>query len=106
MSATFAPLPATGPFIAHQTSLLPGASGSPLLDAQGRLIGLNTFVGHPRTPSEPGVEYALTSDYMKMRLRELRPGKGGALGGWEAEHDSCHAALLKLLGKGHLGQHK
>ena len=106
VSAAFAPLPATGPFIAHQTSLLPGASGSPLLDAQGRMIGINTFVGHPRRPADPGIEYALTSNYVKTRLRELRPGKGGALGGWEAEHDSCHAALLKLLGKGHLGQHK
>ena len=106
VSATFTPLPPTLPFIAHQTSLLPPASGSPLLDAQGRMIGINTFVGHPRTPADPGIEYALTSDYVRTRLRELKPGKGGALGGWEAEHDSCHAALLKLLGKGHLGQHK
>jgi S1-C subfamily serine protease len=106
VSATFAPLPATGPFIAHQSSLLAGAAGSPLLDAQGRMIGINTFVGHPRRPADPGIEYALTSNYVRSRLRELRPGKGGALGGWEAEHDTCHAALLKLLGKGHLGQHK
>lgn len=106
VSAAFVPLPPTLPFIAHQTSLLPPASGSPLLDAQGRMIGINTFVGHPRTPADPGIEYALTSDYVRTRLRELKPGKGGALGGWEAEHDSCHAALLKLLGKGHLGQHK
>jgi S1-C subfamily serine protease len=105
VSATFTPLPATLPFIAHQTSLQPPASGSPLLDAQGRWIGLNTFVGHPRVPPEPGIEYALTSDYIRTRLRQLKPGRGGALGGWEAEHDACHAALLKLLGKGHLGQH-
>lgn len=105
VSATFTPLPATLPFIAHQTSLQPPASGSLLLDAQGRWIGLNTFVGHPRVPPEPGIEYALTSDYIRTRLRQLKPGRGGALGGWEAEHDACHAALLKLLGKGHLGQH-
>jgi S1-C subfamily serine protease len=105
VSATFTPLPATLPFIAHQTSLQPPASGSPLLDAQGRWIALNTFVGHPRVPPEPGIEYALTSDYIRTRLRQLKPGRGGALGGWEAEHDACHAALLKLLGKGHLGQH-
>ena len=106
VSATFTPLPATLPFIAHQTSLQPAASGSPLLDTQGRWIGINTFIGHPRAPAEPGIEYALTSDYVRTRLRQLKPGKGGALGGWEAEHDACHAALLKLLGKGHLGQHK
>lgn len=106
VAATFAPLPATGPFIAHQTTLVAGAAGSPLLDAQGRMIGINTLVGHPRQPADPGIEYALTSNYVRTRLRELRPGRGGALGGWEAEHNSCHAALLKLLGKGHLGQHK
>ena len=70
------------------------------------MIGLNTFVGHPRVPAEPGIEYALTSNYVRARLRQLKPGKGGALGGWEAEHDACHAALLKLLGSGHVGQHK
>jgi S1-C subfamily serine protease len=98
----FPPLPATGPFLAHQTALLPAASGSPMLDAEGRMIGLNTLVGHPRDPDVPGIEYALTSDYIRGRLRELRGGVGGALGGWEAEHNACHAALHKLLGLGHV----
>jgi S1-C subfamily serine protease len=102
VSAEFSPLPATGPFIAHQTALVSGAAGSPLLDAKGRMIGLNTFVGHPRKPDQPGTEYALTSSYIRGRLRELRPGKGGALGGWEAEHNTCHGRLLKLIGKGHV----
>lgn len=101
VSAEFSPLPAAGPFIAHETALVSGAAGSPLVDARGRMIGLNTFVGHPRTPDQPGTEYALTSSYIRGRLRELKRGKGGALGGWEAEHNACHAALLKLLGKGH-----
>jgi S1-C subfamily serine protease len=102
VSAEFSPLPATGPFIAHETALVSGAAGSPLLDARGRMIGLNTFVGHPRTPDQPGTEYALTSSYIRGRMRELRRGKGGALGGWEAEHNTCHAALRKLIGKGHV----
>jgi putative serine protease PepD len=102
---TFSPLPQTGPFIAHQSSLAAPASGSPLLDEQGRMIGINTLVAHARTPADPGIEYALTSNYVKQRLRELKPGKGGALGGWGAEHDACHAALLKLIGAGHTGQH-
>jgi S1-C subfamily serine protease len=101
VSAKFSPLPSTGPFIAHETTLVKGAAGSPLVDGQGRMIGLNTFVEHPRTPNLPGVEYALTSSYIRGRMRELRRGKGGALGGWEAEHDACHASLAKLLGKGH-----
>ena len=98
----FPPLPATGPFIAHQSRLLPGAAGSPVLDARGRMIGLNTLVGHPRSPALPGVEYALTSDYIARRLGQLRPGVGGALGGWGAEHNACHAALHKLIGVGHV----
>jgi S1-C subfamily serine protease len=103
VSATFTPLPPAGPFIAHQTSLVAGAAGSPLLDEQGRMIGINTLVAHPRTPADPGTEYALTSNYVKERLRQLKPGKGGALGGWGADHDACHAALLKLIGLGHTG---
>ena len=103
VSATFTPLPPAGPFIAHQTSLVAGAAGSPLLDEQGRMIGINTLVAHNRTPADPGIEYALTSNYVKERLRQLKPGKGGALGGWGAEHDACHAALLKLIGAGHTG---
>ena len=34
-------------------------------------------------------------------MDELRPGSGGTLGGWENEHNECHAALRKLIGKGH-----
>ena len=104
VQATFKPLPQTGPFIAHETSLAPGAAGSPLLDEQGRMIGINTLVAHARVPADPGIEYALTSDYVKRRLRQLKPGKGGALGGWGDEHDACHAALLNLIGAGHTGQ--
>jgi S1-C subfamily serine protease len=97
----FPPLPVTGPFLAHQTSLLAPASGSPLVNAKGEMIGLNTFVGHPRDPDVPGIEYGLTSGYITKRLQELRPGVGGALGGWGAEHNACHATLAKLLGLGH-----
>jgi len=97
----FPPLPPTGPFLAHQTQLLAPASGSPIVDARGRMLGFNTLAGHAREPDLPGIEYALTSDYIRQRLRELRPGTGGALGGWESEHDACHATLRKLVGLGH-----
>lgn len=97
----FPPLAPTGPFLAHQTQLLAPASGSPLVDGRGRMIGFNTLAGHPREPDLPGIEYALTSDYIRTRLRELRSGRGGALGGWESEHNACHATLRKLVGLGH-----
>jgi S1-C subfamily serine protease len=98
----FPPLPETGPFIAHQTPLLAGAAGSPMVDEQGRMIGLNTLVAHPREPDVAGIEYALTSNYIRTRLRELRPGPGGRLAGWGSEHDACHGSLRNLVHKGHL----
>jgi S1-C subfamily serine protease len=96
------PLPAIGPVLAHQTSLSAPASGSPLLNAKGEMIGLNTLVDHPSVPDTVGIEYALPSNYVKKRMDELRPGSGGSLGGWEGEHNECHAALRKLIGKGHI----
>jgi len=99
----FPPLPPIEPFIAHQSPLGPTASGSPLLDPRNEMIGINTLVAHPRqADSPPGVEYALTTNYIKRRLGQLRPGKGGAFGGWQAEHNACHAALHKLIGIGHV----
>jgi putative serine protease PepD len=97
----FVPLPPISSLIAHQTPLGPVASGSPLLDDRGRMIGINTLVAHRRVPDEPGMEYALSSDYIRMRLRELRPGPNGTLGGWQAEHDACHHALDQLIAAGH-----
>jgi S1-C subfamily serine protease len=99
--AAFPPLPRTGPFFAHRTTLPPSASGSPVIDEQNRLIGLETLIGHPRRPDVAGIEYALTSSYIRTRLRELRRGVGGALAGWGAEHGRCHAALQQLIGLGH-----
>jgi S1-C subfamily serine protease len=87
--ATFPPLPTTGPFFAHRTTLSPSASGAPVVDAGNRLIGLATLVGRPRRPDVAGLEYALKSSYIRTRLRELRRGSGGALAGWEAERAAC-----------------
>jgi S1-C subfamily serine protease len=98
---SFTPLPPISPLIAHQTPLTPLGSGSPLLNARGQLIGINTLVAHPRKDALAGVEYALTSDYIRKRLRELKPGPGGTLGGWRSEHDACHAALNRLIAAGH-----
>lgn len=97
----FPPLPVTEPYIAHQSSLAASSSGSPLLNTAGKVVGLNTLVGHPRKPDKPGVEYALTSNYVKRRLGQLK-SIGGRLGGWADEHNACHGALRKLIGIGHV----
>jgi len=101
VEVTYTPLPAIGPMIAHQTSLAAPASGSALVNAKGQMIGLNTGVDHPSDPDVDGIEYALPTNYLKQRLGELKPGSGGALGGWEAEHNECHAAMRKMIGRGH-----
>jgi S1-C subfamily serine protease len=98
----FPPFPRIGPLIAHQTPLLAAASGSPVLAEEGKLLGLNTLVAHPRETAVPGIEYALESNYIRDRLRQLRPGPGGALRGWGSEHDACHNTLQGLLKKGHI----
>jgi S1-C subfamily serine protease len=97
----WAPLPAIGPLIAHQTSLSAPASGSALMNEKGRMVGLNTLVDHPSDPDTEGISFALPSNYIKQRMGELKPGSGGALGGWENEHNECHHALRKLIGMGH-----
>lgn len=97
----FPPLPVTEPYIAHQSSLAASSSGSPLLNSSGKVVGINTLVGHPREPDKPGVEYALTSNYVKKRLGQLT-STGGTLGGWADEHNRCHGALRKLIGVGHV----
>ncbi|HYF25851.1 MAG TPA: serine protease [Baekduia sp.] len=99
---TFAPLPPMRPLIAHQSPLTPAASGSPLLNARGEIVGVNTLVKHPRESGLEGVEYALTSRYIRTRLSQLRPGKGGALGGWQSDHDRCHHRLGQLAAGGHI----
>ena len=97
----FPPLPVTEPYIAHQSSLAASSSGSPLLDSAGKVVGLNTLIGHPRKPDKPGVEYALTSNYVKRRLGQLK-SIGGRLSGWADEHNRCHGALRQLIGTGHV----
>lgn len=101
MEVKWAPLPAIGPLIAHQTSLSAPASGSALVDEKGQMVGLNTLVDHPSDPDTEGIEFALPSNYVKQRMGELKPGSGGALGGWESEHNECHHALRQLIGMGH-----
>ena len=65
----FPPLPVTEPYIAHQSSLAASSSGSPLLDSAGKVVGINTLVGHPREPDKPGVEYRAD-----VELRQEAPG--------------------------------
>jgi S1-C subfamily serine protease len=91
-------LPNIQPLIAHQAPLNANGSGSPLLNADGRVVGVNTLVGfkHGEGAVE-GLNYALASNFVYDHLRELREGDASKLTGWKAEH-ACHRAMDKIAG--------
>jgi len=57
--------PARGEFIQVGLPLRPGHSGGPLVDTQGRLVGLNTMI------SGPGVGLAIPQHVIKIFLDEV-----------------------------------
>jgi S1-C subfamily serine protease len=99
VKATLHPmLPPMAPLIAHQVPLGQGASGAPLLDGHGRVIGMNTLVGEDHGAGTiAGLNYALTSEFLAARLRQLRPGAEGGWTGWRGEH-RCHRAMAHIAG--------
>jgi S1-C subfamily serine protease len=94
----FPPLPPVGSLIAHVTRLAPSASGSPIVDASGQMIGLNVLAGQPSRPAVRGVEYALSANAVRAVLRRLRPGARASLSGWADERTpACTSALRQLV---------
>jgi len=65
--------------IQTDVALLPGYSGGPLLDAGGRVVGVNTVIGTAK-PGAPGEieSYAIGIDRVKEVIAVLRTG--GSLG--------------------------
>ncbi len=85
------PLPSV---ILHQAPLQLAMSGGPLVNEQGQLVGLDTMVkGGTIGPSGPWP--AVTGNWLKDWLAELKPGKGSTYVGWKSEH-RCHGALAGL----------
>jgi S1-C subfamily serine protease len=91
-------LPAMARLIAHQVPLNEHGSGSPLLNAQGKAVGINTLVGEKHgAGAVEGLNYALGSDYIAQRLGQLHPDEGRSYTGWRDEH-RCHRAMAMIAG--------
>jgi S1-C subfamily serine protease len=96
VSAKLSPgLPDFPKVILHQAPLQPQMSGGPLVNDSGELVGVSTLVPGT-TPS--GQFAAVSSNYLRRRIAELKPGAGGLLGGWKDQH-ACHGQMLKIANR-------
>lgn len=70
--------------IQHQAPINPGNSGGPLVDQQGRLIGINTL-GNTQQGGRAiqGQYYAIAVDHIKQLLSGLEAGHSQADVGWD-----------------------
>jgi S1-C subfamily serine protease len=88
-------LPDLPKVILHQAPLQAPMSGGPLVNDRGELVGVSTLVPGT-TPSAPFA--AVSSNYLKRRISELKSGAGGLLGGWKDQH-ACHGQMLKIANR-------
>jgi hypothetical protein len=87
-------LPALPSAMLHQAPLQLAMSGGPLVNDRGELIGLDTLVKEGSV-GESGPWPAVTGNWLKDWLAQLKPGKGSTYVGWKSEH-RCHGALAEL----------
>ncbi|RJR36378.1 MAG: DegQ family serine endoprotease [Desulfobacteraceae bacterium] len=66
-------------FIQTDASINPGNSGGPLLDAEGRVIGVNTAI-YSQTGGSVGIGFAIPINMAKNLLPQLKEGK--VVRGW------------------------
>jgi len=88
-------LPAFPSLVLHQAPLEQQMTGGPLVNNQGELVGLDVVI--PGEASS-GPSNAVSSDYIKQRLGQLRPAKDGTLVGWADQH-KCHGQMFKIANK-------
>lgn len=88
-------LPAFPSLILHQAPLEQQMTGGPLVNDKGEFVGLDVVI-----PGEEGSgpSNAVSSDYIKKRLGQLKPAKDGSLVGWADQH-KCHGQMFKIANK-------
>lgn len=59
-------------FIHHNASLTPGNSGGPLLNQNGEIIGINTFI----SDTESSIGFSLPVSYLKIAIEAFKKGGG------------------------------
>jgi S1-C subfamily serine protease len=78
-----ASLPRYAATIQHQAPVNPGNSGGPLVDDDGRLVGINTLANTEQSGrAVQGQYYAITVNHAKRFLPALRAGRDRANAGW------------------------
>lgn len=59
-------------YIQHDAALNPGNSGGPLIDAEGRIIGVNTFI----IKDGQNIGFSLPVNYLKQTIEAFQAGEG------------------------------
>jgi S1-C subfamily serine protease len=75
-------------WIQHSAAIAPGSSGGPLVDAKGRVLGINTWVDQ-----EARFNYALPAQYVSLLLKQVAKSKPQPL----AAHATAEARMNQQL---------
>jgi S1-C subfamily serine protease len=89
-------LPVFRSVVEHQAPITESTAGGPLIDAQGRIVAINTLLNTYGQRGAAGLYYGASSDYIRSRLAELTPTRHSFYKGWEAEH-KCHHEFDMLV---------
>jgi S1-C subfamily serine protease len=83
--------------ILHQAPLQLQMSGGPLVNDRGELVGINTIVPTASGAAPAGPSAAVSVNYLKRRIEELKADKGDLIG-WKDQH-ACHGQMLEIASR-------
>jgi serine protease Do len=83
-------------YIQHDAALNPGNSGGPLINATGRIVGVNTFI----IQNGNSIGFSLPSSYLAASLKSFQGGTGTA-----ARCNSCSNIVFESPAEGNYCMH-